>query len=338
MEIANHVHFVDGSSGRWPWKRQLPGGTRCWGTSQYYFDTENLDRADWLVVFSSWEGDFLPTSIPIERRIFVAGEPESFHRYQPKFLNQFGTVLTTQRKTKHNNALFSQVAINWFAGVEFIGNDNYKANLNFEDFLVESPVKSKLCSVITSGKTMTAGHKRRYEFVDLLKKKLSHQIDFFGRDSIPVSDKDLALSQYRYHIALENSVAPDYWTEKFADPILRGCFPLYSGCPNIADYFPEGSYLPIDIGAPEQAVSVIASVLASDIDIRSADSLASAKQHLLYQHNLFAVLERIYVQARTKYPHISYPAPVTLWSDHQIKNQKITRRLRRTIRNFWGKS
>lgn len=336
MEVENLVQFVDGSAGRWPWSRQLPAGLNRWGSSQYRFDQSPNGQADWLVVFSSWEGEALVTSIPLERRIFVAGEPASFHRYQPGFLNQFGTVLTTQRKTQHANPVFSQVAINWFAGVEFLADGNYKANLAFEDFLAEAPQKTKLCSVVTSGKTMTAGHKGRYEFVQLLKEKLGHQIDFFGRDSIPVADKNLALSQYRYHIALENSVSQDYWTEKLADPLLRSCFPLYSGCPNVSDYFPPGSYMPIDIGKPERALALISSVLASDLDLRSAALLADAKNRLLHEHNVFAVLERIYAQAKLRYPHVVTGSTQTLWSDHFHKNQKFSRRLRRGLLRMVG--
>jgi hypothetical protein len=185
---------------------------------------------------------------------------------------------------------------------------------------------------------MTAGHKERYKFVQLLKQELGGQIDFYGRDSIPVDDKDLALSQYRYHIALENSVCSDYWTEKLADPLLRGCFPIYSGCPNATDYFPQGSFSPIDISKPAQAVSKIASLLASDCDIRSSENLVLAKQRLLYEHNIFALLERIYSLVRIKYPQTEATGVDTLWSDHYHKNQKFSRRLRRGIRNFFVKS
>ena len=56
-------------------------------------------------------------------------------------------------------------------------------------------------------------------------------------DINPIEDKFDALIGYKYHLALENSVIPDYWTEKLADSLLAWCKPIYYGCPNINDYF-----------------------------------------------------------------------------------------------------
>jgi Glycosyltransferase family 10 (fucosyltransferase) C-term len=331
------VLFVDESGGRWPWARQLQSADGTWGTSAYAFSTDFNGAYDWLVVYSAWPELPLTTTVPQNRRIFVAGEPESFHRYQPKFLAQFGTILTTQRSVNHPGALFGQPGINWFAGVRFVeGPERFKSLLDFADFEAGNPPKTKLCSVVCSNSAVTRGHRRRIQFVELLKEEFKDQIDFFGRGTRTMPDKDDALADYRFHIALENSVHKDYWTEKLADPFLRGCFPIYSGCPNLDDYFPAGSYARIDIQKPQQAIDTIKTVLQGTLDQTRTEDMREAKRRVLYEHNIFAVLEKIFSNLEQKEsPGSALPQDLTtLFSDHQAKDFKFSRRLRRLL--GWG--
>ena len=297
MAVQRVVHFVDESGGAWPWQRQLQSADSSWGGTKYYFDMEDHPDADWLVVFSAWPQRDFVTRIPLERRIFVAGEPESFHVYQPNFLNQFGTVLTTQSKGSHKKLIRSQVGINWFAGVRFqAGPERFHATLDFADLERGNPKKTKLCSVVCSDQTVTKGHRERLAFVNQLKLAFGDQIDFYGRGSRPMPDKDEALADYTFHIALENSRHKDYWTEKLADPILRGCFPIYSGCTNVFDYFPEDALVLIDTAKPTQSIEIIRKTMQMHLAQKNVDALALAKQKILHQYNIFAVLEDLFAK------------------------------------------
>jgi len=332
------VLFVDESGGAWPWQRQLRGSADTWGKSSYTFKVDCTGGYDWLVVYSAWPHVELMTTVPRSRRVFVAGEPGSFHRYQERFLAQFGTVLTTQRATRHAGAIQGQPGINWFAGVQFQeGPARFKSLLSFSDFEAGNPPKTKLCSVVCSTNAVTKGHRQRIKFVDLLRAEFDDQIDFFGRGVRTMPDKDVALADYRFHIALENSVHDNYWTEKLADPFLRGCFPIYSGCPNLDDYFPSDSYVRIDINRPRQALATIASVLQGQADVEHAKALAEAKRRVLYDYNIFPTLEGIY--ARLESASIDMEpdlvVPVRLYSDHEAKDFKLTRRLRRWLRQVF---
>jgi len=154
-------------------------------------------------------------------------------------------------------------------------------------------------------------------------------------------DKDEALSDYRFHIALENSVHRDYWTEKLADPFLRGCFPIYSGCPNLDDYFPDGSYARIDLDKPQQAIGTIREVLRSDLDRSSSELRQEAKRRILYEYNIFAELEKLYPQLeqrKTPNFNLEESIPTRLYSDHEAKDFKFSRRLRRWFRDRLGAS
>lgn len=336
--IKRTVHFVDGSGGVWPWQRQLQIANSTWGNTRYYFDMQDHPDADWLVVYSAWpETDFY-TEVPRERRIFVAGEPESFHVYQPNFLDQFGTVLTTQEKCQLPQAIHSQVAINWFAGVRFqSGAERFKATLSFADFEQGNPVKTKLCSVVCSDQTVTKGHRERLAFVNQLKEVFGDRIDYYGRGSRPMPDKDEALAEYKYHIALENSRHSNYWTEKLADPFLRGCYPIYSGCTNVHDYFPEQSLTLIDTGRPQESIDIIRKILDQDLNASQMAAMALAKNKVLQEYNIFAVLEKMLSGPLGNTP-INNPERTKerMFSDHEVKNRRLGRRINRYLKSLFS--
>ncbi|TPJ72751.1 glycosyltransferase family 10 fucosyltransferase [Mesorhizobium sp. B2-7-1] len=51
------------------------------------------------------------------------------------------------------------------------------------------------------------------------------------------------IGRYPFCLALENSIAPDYVTEKMFDPLAAGTVPVYLGAPNAAAFVPDGSYI-----------------------------------------------------------------------------------------------
>ncbi|RWL45876.1 MAG: alpha-1,3-fucosyltransferase [Mesorhizobium sp.] len=51
------------------------------------------------------------------------------------------------------------------------------------------------------------------------------------------------IGRYRFCLALENSIAPDYVTEKMFDPLEAGTVPVYLGAPNAADFAPDNSFI-----------------------------------------------------------------------------------------------
>lgn len=57
------------------------------------------------------------------------------------------------------------------------------------------------------------------------------------------------IARHSFCLALENSVEPDYVTEKIFDAFAAGTVPVYFGAPNVADYAPENSYIDASIFA-----------------------------------------------------------------------------------------
>jgi len=153
--------------------------------------------------------------------------------------------------------------------------------------------KSKLMSVITSSKDFTEGHQKRLNFVRRLKDYFGADIDVFGRGIREVDDKWDAISPYKYHIALENSVYPHYWTEKLADVYLSGAYPIYYGCPNLEDYFPAASCTQINIDDEEGAIRTIQECIREQRYEASLDRIIEARNLVLDRYNLFALITQL---------------------------------------------
>lgn len=62
------------------------------------------------------------------------------------------------------------------------------------------------------------------------------------------------IASYKFTLAFENSVARDYVTEKFYDPLIAGSVPVYLGAPNVADFAPaDGCFInAADFGGPAE--------------------------------------------------------------------------------------
>lgn len=47
------------------------------------------------------------------------------------------------------------------------------------------------------------------------------------------------VARYKFHLALENGLCPDYMTEKLWRPMHQGCVPIYRGSSSVADWLPN---------------------------------------------------------------------------------------------------
>lgn len=103
-------------------------------------------------------------------------------------------------------------------------------------YWVDSPAlypKTKLCSMISSNKSGTAGHLHRLQWAG----KLQSQLDFYGRGIKDFSKKEDVLADYMFSVTMENAKYSSYWSEKLLDCFLCGTVPIYHGAPNVGDFF-----------------------------------------------------------------------------------------------------
>lgn len=276
--------------------RRFPGGFPVWGDCHFIFDPEVVDY-DWLVVYDDlplrdpkrawiWN-EILPC--PRDRTILITTEPSTIKTYGKHFLAQFGHVLTSQEPwaIKHPGAIFSQAALLWFYG-------RTDARGSYEQMRNHPPTnKSAVISTVCSAKQQTHTlHKTRYNFTQKIC-QLIPEMEVFGHGVRPIGDKAEALDAYRYHVAIENHFCMHHWTEKLSDAFLGHCLPFYYGCPNAETYFPEDSFIRIDINQAEVSAEQILRAIRDKEYERRLPAIREARRRVLEEYGLFAVLNRI---------------------------------------------
>lgn len=67
------------------------------------------------------------------------------------------------------------------------------------------------------------------------------------------------ISQYKFHLSMENAICDDYMTEKLFRPFYVGSVPIYKGSPSVKDWLPaENSAILIDdFGSPQELAKYI---------------------------------------------------------------------------------
>lgn len=269
--------------------RQTPNEDGIWGNYQFFVN-EEIKECDYWVVYSKGERNEMKTIVSSNNVILLTGEPESVYHYAPSFIKKFAVILTSRRDIKHPNVIHIHPAQPWWVGRRIRNDGNIEFVMNFKDLKKTIRNKSKLISVISSSKGFTAGHKSRINFVKKLKEHFGDQIDIYGNGIRGFEDKWDILSQYKYHIVIENSSFEDYWTEKLSDCFLAECFPFYYGCKNIHNYFEEGSYLSIDINDPTLAIQKIEKGISENLYETKLRYIQKAKKLTLEKYNIFPML------------------------------------------------
>jgi len=295
VKIPIRVKFVWTHDPR-QWTRQFPHDTPVWGNCEYLFDPE-ARRYDWLVVYN----DLPPAhpeeilSCPRRQTLLVTTEPSSIKSYGHAFTAQFGLVLTSQAEwaLPHPHRIFSQPGLQWFYG---LGRERFRS---YDRMAAAPPLdKHKTISTVCSDKRQRHTlHDKRYRFTQALKARLP-DLDIYGHGVRAMDDKAEALDDYRYHVAIENYRGIHHWTEKLADVFLGAALPFYSGCPNAGDYFPEASFIPIDIDDVGGTHEVIERAIRDREYEKRLPSILEARRRVLEQYNLFAVLTRE-IESRT---------------------------------------
>ena len=282
------VKIIARGQDSYPWRHQIPGKAATWNHCLFLFNKDEKDY-DWLVVIDDISRSYWTSSEQLacadEHTLLVTSEPPTITRYGTKFVDQFAHVLTSHpnEALPHKQRIYSQTGNLWFNGHSF-------------DELVsrDPPKKDGQFSTVCSNKQQKHTiHNDRYQFTQWLCNRIP-KLDLYGHGTRFIQHKYNALDPYKFHLAIENYIGPHHWTEKLSDPYLSLAIPIYYGCPNMADYFPRDSYVPIDINEPEEALDTISSVLSDpNAYTKRLDALQEAKHRVLHQYNLIAMLDEL---------------------------------------------
>jgi hypothetical protein len=133
----------------------------------------------------------------------------------------------------------------WEEGDQFW---NYQNIINFNGEKTKS-----ICSFVSNrgmneeSFPVNCLYKERLDLVSMNHSKLPF-VDFYGwgnKDNLKphVGKKWDSLKDYKFCLSIENSNERNYVSEKFYDCILTNTVPIYFGCSNIIEFWPQDGYI-----------------------------------------------------------------------------------------------
>ena len=289
VKFLSRVTLPDGNVGA-DYLRRFPNRIPSWGKCDFIFD-RHCQEYDWLVVYDDLPRDSPaePLACPRQNTMLITGEPSSITHYGKRFLAQFGHVLTGQEPwaIRHPGVIRRQPGLLWYYG----GSDGRGTY----DHLVNTrpPEKTKTISTVCSTKAMRhTMHAQRLAFTKRLMTDLP-KLDVFGYGMGHLDNKADAIDPYKYHLVIENHSCPHHWTEKLADAYLGYSLPIYFGCTNLGDYFPEESFVWIDIRNYDAALAKIRSLIAGGGYEKRLPSIIEARRKMLEEYATFPQAARL---------------------------------------------
>lgn len=269
----------------WDWPdllRQTPGRAAVWEGVRFTLD--EVEDCDFLVVLNNRMKKDIRVRCPEGRVWALMQEPYvwGFTDWMAEAHDAFTRVHTSYLPSLDAKYSLSHPALPWHVNRDF-------------DELASCRVPDKVrgLSWIAGNCRDLPGHMIRLSFLRFLQSDGSLDIDLYGRAVRYIEDKWDGLAPYRYSIAAENAVWPNYWTEKIADCFLSWTVPIYHGCPNLETYFPVDSFIRIDIGKPREALEAIRRVLREDDWERRFPAVTEARRRILFEYQLFPHLAKL---------------------------------------------
>ncbi len=117
--------------------------------------------------------------------------------------------------------------------------------------------------------------------------------------------KHQGLVPYAFTLAVESQSLPDYWSEKIGDAFLCECIPIYSGCPNITEYFHPYSFIRL-----EDVKTIDWKNWYGEYYARR-DMVWIQKKIILQKYNVFSYINSI----TDKTELLDKKRPITLWGN-----------------------
>jgi len=254
----------------------VPGGVYEYAPGWSFVSGSQCRDYDWLVCY-----DELPENIrlvcPRSHTILATCEPISIKCYSQAYTGQFGHLLTNRPEavSPHPHYHLGRGYYKWFC------------DKTMDEARQPIGEKSKVISAVCSSKRMRhTKHQARYDLVSAMEREIpgfawyGHGIRAFGK-------KYEVMDPYKYHVVVENHIAPHHWTEKLSDAFVCECLPFYAGDPAIAECFPEESLIPIPIDDPATAVRIVKSAIDNGEYEKRREAVLEAKRRVLTRYNFW---------------------------------------------------
>lgn len=265
----------------------FPNTKNIWNDCHFEINPPLDTMADFFIVF--WNAKPFDRFIcSPENTLLIVGEPISKKIYPKNYYKQFNHLVDTHTNSDNKNIYINCPGLPWHVGKR-LSDGNYSYGYHYLNTLT-FPMKINKISVICSNAKKTSGQRERLRFLDYLKNQLGEDLVHFGKGFRSINDKMDAILPYRYHLVLENSSEHHYWTEKLADCYLGWSFPIYSGCPNLQDYFPLRSFKHLDLNDWESSLKIIRNMLTgvNTNHDQEVNAIREARELILNQYNPIA--------------------------------------------------
>jgi hypothetical protein len=294
------------------------------------FDEDYSAGDGWLVCVVP-NATVLRTTIPRERRAVCINEPSAMNCLPVSYLNQFGLLISPYRVPGFEGRWFeSHTGLPWFFGARLSGGQ-LQPTMSLSDLKTLKPLqKSNTVSVVLSRKVFHEGHRKRLRLLELLKERLGDRLLIYGRGIREIADKADAILPSQYHLSIENTIERSYWTEKLSDALLGYALPIYGGCPNIQDWLPAESVLPINMDNPEEACSAIQRALNSGLYEQRLSAIEEGRKKVILNETVFHVISRAIAAQPCSSSAIDVPALIS-----PPGKGSFTERMRREVRRVF---
>ena len=280
--------------------------TRFDGRYEFIYDS-NCSEYDWLVVFDEMPVAREELRCPRERTILCTWEPVSIKSYSKAYTRQFGHLLTNRppEAERHPHYHLGRGYFPWF--VHEVPKTGTVSG------------KPRILSAVCSAKQMKhTKHHARFELVSRLASVIS-EMDWYGKGVKPLVRKEDALIPYKYHVAIENHIAPHHWTEKFSDAILCECLPFYAGDPALTEIFPKDCFIPIPIDNPAEAVRIVNEAIAGGEYEKRREAILEAKRMILTKYNFWHQVIEV-VESLSPHPRMP-PTPQFIYARRELRKR-----------------
>jgi len=229
-------------------KRQFIGSRYANDNIEFVID----DSYEYAVVFGNTKETILTDK---EHTIFFFQEPHWSQNWDREAYKKSSRVFCSSKKLCGEHPEFIESPSFMFYGGHGDLHPDPIWDWSVDSLLYTNSEKTKLLSIIQRKQVFQIGENIIYQDRCNLAEALNASdinIDIYGggyweKDGKKIKgeiwNKKIGLSEYMFSIAIENTIHPNYVTEKFFDCILTNTVPVYYGCYNITDFIPSDCFI-----------------------------------------------------------------------------------------------
>jgi len=296
--------------------QQTPGNQGLWGNIQ--FTEDEVDECDYLIVLNKSNKNIGVKCYSENIWAIIQEPPVKGFKKLHKGKKYFHRVYTSNNKLKDSKYIHSYPALPWHVNKSY---DELKR--------MKCPQKDKVISCISSNKAYLKGHQRRLYFIDKIKNKI--EFDLFGKGIRELKEKWDGLETYKYSIAIENFSNKFYWSEKISDCFLAWTMPVYYGCTNINEYFPDEAIINIDINNPKESIEIIKEAVSNNLWKKNYDAITYARELTLEKYNFFSFVTKEILDFEINNIIQDLPVKIEIKADDLTFVERIIRKSRKII-------